>query len=538
MVALLGFGAAPVKAIQESQTEAVRTAIADASLLELAPTAAEIVRSANEKDREEITNLVVGLVGSKNPKLVLTLVEEISKTSPEMAAVVAAAASKIVPASVQEISRLAVSYAPNRAAEVAAKVSKASPEKALHIARKVIGVVPEEAHRVLEAIVVAVPSARQQIESDTTLNIVSVFSRNFNTSATSEVRRISGSNILGLANFASRPNRNPATTPPVQVGQNDVGVQARSADLQAVLVAIENTTSELDVETSSNIGVKVVQLVSEASQSQEIVKQEKDSIFANVAVFVEKTVAVAAKVADVQARNDFANNIAQTTTAAASSTLKNTTADSKTAAFSAITGGATAALVVLETKTEVTVEEIVEAKNDAETTVRAIEKVVEKASIVEKAIVAAGGTAAEVAAATAATTANITAAATAIEKVAANTTGNAGASAVDAVGVAVAEVAGDANLDTATAAVLFTFVETETIKAKDDIVADTTIADAAGKENALGSIIAEIAKATNEILKEAQAGGLTGEQIAAQVTVKAQEVSAAATDIKNSYGSP
>ena len=62
MAALLGFGAAPVKALPGSQVNAIKQAVAQASVFELAPVAAELVKSADKKDREDVAVAVVRLV--------------------------------------------------------------------------------------------------------------------------------------------------------------------------------------------------------------------------------------------------------------------------------------------------------------------------------------------------------------------------------------------------------------------------------------------------------------------------------------------
>ena len=101
MAALLGFGAAPVKALPGSQVNAIKQAVAQASVLELAPVAAELVKSADKKDREDVAVAVVRLVLEKNQALALSLVEQIAKVAPETAPAVAAAAAELAPAQLE-----------------------------------------------------------------------------------------------------------------------------------------------------------------------------------------------------------------------------------------------------------------------------------------------------------------------------------------------------------------------------------------------------------------------------------------------------
>lgn len=531
MAALLAFGVAPAKALEDYQTKNIATAIADASILELAPKAAEIVRNADEKDRKEVAVLVVGLVVSKTPNLVLSLVEQIVKVAPETAPAVAAAASEMVPGRMHAILRIAASYAPDRASQVAAEVSKVSPQSAVHIAKRVVGIVPEETHRVLEAIVVAVPSARQQIESDATLNIVSVFSRTFDTSASSEVRRFRGASIVRRLVFG-RETSNPSTTPPVQVSNDTVTNEPQSAELQALVLAVSEDDPNLNAATASAVAVSIVNLANDivfSPQSAGTTKQEDNTALDLVSTFVAKTKATAANSTDATARNDFTRQVVEQATSSLSETFSSATDETKSAAFSAVIDGADSALQAVADKAAaggtITANDLTEASNDSQATAKAISAVVVAASA------KTGGTAADFQ-----TTLND--AVTAIKKVAKETTGAAGTSALSAVADAAATVAGDDQIDSATATVLLNFVADETVKASVDIAADTTVTSPESKENALGAVVAAIAKATKEIVQEAKDAGLSGEQIAAQVTVKVQQVADEAQQIKGAYGSP
>lgn len=213
----------------ERRVAAIRKAVADVPVLELPTKAAKIVQQASEQERQKVAITVARIVLSKKPALASTLLEAIAEVAPESSATVAALAAELCPAQAQEIAQIAASYSPKDAPEIATNVAKAAPRDAIRIARRVVGAVPELSDKITEAVIAAVPTARQGIESDATLSLVSALARNTDSSVSVPVRKFIGKQPV------PRP---PRTSPQTQM----VAPQPRSQVMADILETIEKTS--------------------------------------------------------------------------------------------------------------------------------------------------------------------------------------------------------------------------------------------------------------------------------------------------------
>lgn len=303
--AVLSFGPATVAGLQESQVVALKKSL-DVPILELAPTAVQVIQTAEPKNQEDVAVAVVRILGSKRPSVLTALVAAIGNAVPGVIAPVAATAAEIAPHLAVEIAEIAARAVPDRAHQIAAAVAKAHPQYTMQITRHVAAAAPIETPNILREVIVAVPASQSLIENDRTLNVVSIWAES-RTSASAGVEKFS--------RIGSRQNPNPPTTPPAPVQQ--IQQENRSAEVVAALVefkAIDNTRASLQLSANeaASATITTINTLNAISRDTTLTKQERNSIIGQTVT----SVATVLKDLDVSAaqRVQVTVAVAQTTT--------------------------------------------------------------------------------------------------------------------------------------------------------------------------------------------------------------------------------
>jgi hypothetical protein len=200
LLAALSFVAAPsASAISRQDVQAIKEAVANVPAAEVAAKAAQIVRQANDADRQDVAVATVREVVTQRPATVLAVVAAVSKAAPSASAAVAAEAARIVTDKAPEIAQVAATNAPAQADQIAAAVAKVAPKSATDVTRSVASVVPDQTAKVVEKVVASVPAAQAGINQDATLTRLS---------------QSSAANPGGTGIITTRPGTISGTPPP------------------------------------------------------------------------------------------------------------------------------------------------------------------------------------------------------------------------------------------------------------------------------------------------------------------------------------
>ena len=313
MAALLSFGVSPANGLPASQVLAIKKAVTNVPIPELAPKAADVVHKAPAKDREEVAITIVRTIVSKKPALATAVVESIAKVAPETATAIAAVAAELCPEQAAAIAKVAASAAPEQARQIAAAVAKANPKAALPIARMVIAADPIQSPQILESIVAAVPAAKAQIESDVTLNLMSILARNSRASAATS----------SLGKSGSKPLKNPFTSPPTIVSP-PTNSSPRSAAVQNALKSFTSPTSNVvSSKLQSDIAISIVNTLNAIGRSTDLDKPARDAIINSTVSTVQTVLANSSGISD-----DDKTKIVQSTSKSVATIVSDTKLDS------------------------------------------------------------------------------------------------------------------------------------------------------------------------------------------------------------------
>jgi hypothetical protein len=125
--------ATSVHALTTVQVQDIKKSVLSVPVPEMPARAAEIVTSAQKKDRQAVAITAVRAVVQKHSAAAPLVIAAVSKAAPEVASAVAVAASEVAKDQAPAIARAAAVSVPARAVEIGAAVSKAVPSQAASV---------------------------------------------------------------------------------------------------------------------------------------------------------------------------------------------------------------------------------------------------------------------------------------------------------------------------------------------------------------------------------------------------------------------
>lgn len=302
VAALLSSGIFSANALPDTKATAIRQALANVPVLELVPTAAQLVQQAAAQDREEVAETVVRMIITKRPGIATAVVESIVKVAPKTAATVAGAAAELVPDQAAELARIATASAPEQARQIAAAVAKRVPKAARRVTRWVVAAAPMDTPEVIESVLAVVPAAQVEINGDLTLGLMNTLARNSRASAS---RSVAGK-------IGKKPLPNPPSTTPTQT--TDIAPQARSAAVENAvkeLQKLETSTVITDKTLQSDITIATINTLNVIGRAAGLTKQDKDSIINSTITTVTTVIAATTSDATPQNKADVLKTTAQ-----------------------------------------------------------------------------------------------------------------------------------------------------------------------------------------------------------------------------------
>jgi hypothetical protein len=137
---------------------------------ELPVKAAELIKDAKPRNRQEVTVDVVKTAVSINPAATTVLVRSICRAVPDMACVAAATAAAAQPNLAVAIAKAATSASPSKAAQIAVAVCQAVPNDYRNISIAVAQAAPRSDKEILNALAASFPELKAGVELLTTLS--------------------------------------------------------------------------------------------------------------------------------------------------------------------------------------------------------------------------------------------------------------------------------------------------------------------------------------------------------------------------------
>jgi hypothetical protein len=271
LAALSSFGVCSANTLPEAQIKSIKKTVDGVPVPELAPKAAEIVKKASAKDREDVAVTVVRLIVTEKPTLARDVVVAVVKVAPEVSSAVTRVAAELCPEQAMVIAQDAAALAPAQAKEIAAAVAKCAPESALRITKAVVVTNPDNAPKIIEAVILAVPSSKAAIEKDVTLGIVNVLARSTRSNASTFSSRV----------VTSIPRVNELPPSPIPVSTKE----ERSTSLRTAvsdIVSFEALVPTVDKAQISAAAVASIKAINTISKDTTFTKAERESLVLSV----------------------------------------------------------------------------------------------------------------------------------------------------------------------------------------------------------------------------------------------------------------
>jgi hypothetical protein len=150
-------------ASDSAKSGSIKASLQIAPAPEMPMKAAQLVKQAGAKEREQVTADVVMAAAEINPAAAPAVVGAIARAVPEMAARAASVAATAQPKLASAIARAAAAAAPSQAAGIVAAVCKAVPHDYRNIASSVAQAAPGSGREILEAVGSAIPELNYSI---------------------------------------------------------------------------------------------------------------------------------------------------------------------------------------------------------------------------------------------------------------------------------------------------------------------------------------------------------------------------------------
>jgi len=199
-------------AAADSAGKSVQQALAAAPLAELPTKAAELVKTANVKDRGFVTVDVVEASLAISANAAPAIVAAIAKAVPDMASIAAGKAAELQPKRAAEIARAAASAIPSKAAKITATVCRAAPTDYRNVAVATAQAAPANGAEILRAVASVFPDLKPSIDSALSANQTTAPAV---ASVLDSTKRATIDNSGAIASPAGAPAvRGPAVAPP------------------------------------------------------------------------------------------------------------------------------------------------------------------------------------------------------------------------------------------------------------------------------------------------------------------------------------
>jgi hypothetical protein len=160
----LALAVSPVLAVDSVNSKAIAQTLSSVPALELAPTAAKLVKESSASQTDSTAREVVIRAIKINSMSAIAVVGAIAKETPAVAPAAAATAAALKPKQAVNIAIAAATSAPAQAAKIVQAVCEAAPKQYQQIALGVANVVPSASKEILQAVTMAMPNLKVKLE--------------------------------------------------------------------------------------------------------------------------------------------------------------------------------------------------------------------------------------------------------------------------------------------------------------------------------------------------------------------------------------
>jgi hypothetical protein len=161
----LALAVSPALAVDSVNFKAIAQTLSSVPALELAPTAAKLVKEAPASQTDSMAREVVVRAIKLNSMSAIAVVGAIAKETPAMAPAAAATAAALKPKQAVNIAVAAATSAPAQAAKIVQAVCEAAPKQYQQVALAVANIVPSASKEILQAVAMAMLNLREKLEN-------------------------------------------------------------------------------------------------------------------------------------------------------------------------------------------------------------------------------------------------------------------------------------------------------------------------------------------------------------------------------------